>query len=128
MLGGLLQNYLDPKVQREQWRQAVDYVEKESTAKSIALFVFPTPFAPFVWYQKGVVEGKGIAPSFIINNEDLARLPGKIYDKDKIFFFQYLTGLTDPESKTLNELAKLEYRQKKIINFEGVGFIYIMER
>jgi hypothetical protein len=44
---GIVQYWLDPSVQREQWRDAVSYVENESTlSPRAAIFVFPDPFAP----------------------------------------------------------------------------------
>ena len=125
---GLLQYYTDPNVQREKWRQAVSYIDRAKDSKSLALFVFPTPFAPFQWYQNGYVRGIGIAPSFIISDEDLQNLKQEVKDKDRLYLFQYLTGLTDPENKVLNTLLHSGYKQIEIKNYEGVGFIYVLKK
>lgn len=127
-LGGLLQYHIDPKVQREKWREAVDFIESTGDSRSIALFVFPTPFAPWQWYQNNIIAGKGIAPAFLVRDEDLLNPEKILNDKKRIFLFQYLSGLTDPEGKTMAKLEDLGYRQANIKNFAGVGFIYVLEK
>lgn len=123
-LGGIYQYYTDPYTQREEWRQAVSYVERNATKNSVALFVFPTPFAPFLWYQKGSVEGIGIAPKFIIRDSDIAKMNNQITGKNRIFLFQYLTGLTDKENTTGKDLSNQGYNLATTKDFPGVGFIY----
>ncbi len=127
-LAGLWQYYTDEKVQREKWREAVLYIEKSTPKDSVALFIFPTPFAPWQWYNRNIITGKGIAPAFIVRDEDLINLEKEIFDKKGIFLFQYLSGLTDPEGKTLAKLNDLGYKQSDIKNFAGVGFIYVLEK
>ncbi len=126
--GGIYQYYTDPYTQREEWRQAVSYAEKNATKDSVALFVFPTPFAPFLWYQKGNVEGVGIAPKFIIRDSDIAKMNNQITGKNRIFLFQYLTGLTDNENKTGKDLSKEGYSLTSTKDFPGVGFIYVYDK
>lgn len=125
---GLGQYYIDERVQREKWREAVEYIEKKDNSRNIALFVFPSPFAPYQWYTKGHVEVKGIAPDFLVSETDLNNLEYILANKKNVYFFQYLTGLTDPEGKTLAKLKDLGYKEANIKNFAGVGFIYVLEK
>ena len=128
-LSGLLQYYLDPSVQRENWRDAVAYVENDnSNSNKLALFVFPDPFAPFLWYQTGKVEARGIAPHFILTGQDLVRMVPFVQGKDRVYLFEYLTGLTDPTGKTRKYLLSLGFENTGIKNYPGVGFIYIYDR
>lgn len=125
---GVYQYYTDPYVQREEWRQAVRFVENESNQNSIALFVFPDPFAPYIWYERGVLPAKGIAPSFLVNQSDLEKLSTYVITKERVFFFQYLTGITDPEGKTLRYLESSGFKLTRVKDFPGVGFIYILDK
>ncbi len=126
---GLLYYYLNPSAQREQWRQAVDQIESESEPQnSISLFVFPDPFAPYVWYSQGKVDGLGIAKSFILTDTDLEALSQKITTKNKIYLFQYLTGLTDPQEKARNYIINKGFKEGIVKNFPGVGLIFVYHR
>lgn len=124
---GLVDYYSNPYVQREQWRQAAGYVEKDGTDDSMAIFVFPQPFAPYLWYRDGTVPAIGIAPKFQIGNDDLDKLSTVLVNKNRIYLFQYLTGLTDPSSLTVSFIKSLGYGQTGIKDFPGVGLIYLFE-
>lgn len=127
-LGGIYQYYTDPYVQREQWRQAVTFTERTANSQSVALFVFPGPFAPYTWYAQGKIEALGIAPKFILTDEDLTTLAVRLSGKKRIYLYQYLTGLTDPTDKIRNFLAMESFSQSSIDNFPGVGFIYTYDK
>lgn len=124
---GIYQYISSPYVQREQWKQAVRFIESDQNSNNIALFIFPDSFAPFIWYSKGAVEGRGIATKFIIEDNDLLKLHPVIESKDKIYLFQYLTGLTDPKNKTGNFLVSQGLIHQDTKDFPGVGFIYVYE-
>lgn len=127
-LYGIFDYFLNPYVQREQWRQAVSFVEKDASGDDIVLFVFPEPFAPYLWYNKGLVEAWGIAPNFILEDRDLSNLLPDILNREKIYLFQYLTGLTDPEGKSHLFLQSNQFKNTSTKDFPGVGFIYIYEK
>ncbi len=125
---GIIQYYFDPFSQREDWRSAVSYVERYNDDKGVSLFVFPDPFAPYLWYKKDKIDAWGIAPNFTIRNEDLDMIQPKLANKSRIYFFQYLTGLTDHEGKTNKFITTLGYNESLIKNFPGVGFVYIYDK
>lgn len=125
---GIYQYYFDRNVQREDWRSAVEYVERQSNGKDLVLFVFPDPFAPYLWYHRGNVQALGIAPDFIIKPKDLDRLEMLSTDKNKIYLFDYLTGLTDSSGLAKNRLEMLGYINTETANFPGVGFVHIYDR
>lgn len=127
-LSGLIDYFANPYTQREQWRQAVSKVEENVKGKSVSLFVFPTPFAPYLWYQKERLDAIGIAPDFSLNDQDLIVLKDKITGKDRIFLFQYLTGLTDPQQRTRNFLKSSGMTESEIYDFPGVGFIFVYDQ
>lgn len=127
-LAGIIQYYFNPYVAREQWRQAVSYVEKEPAKDKIALFAFPDPFAGYKWYQKGKIAAAGVAPGFLVKDEDLNKITGLVADKNTVYFFQYLTGLTDPRGIIPEELKINNFVLTLTRDFPGVGFVYVFER
>lgn len=128
-LAGIFQYFIDPKVQREQWREAVLSIESEAPPNSVAIFAFPDPFAPYLWYQNGRVPGIGIASLFTVRGIDLAHLgTDTLPYVSRIYLFQYLTGLTDPKNDTGKYISEKGFYQIEQKNFEGVGFISVYER
>jgi len=120
--------YTNPYIQREQWRQAVSYIEENGEKNNLAVFIFPEPFAPYLWYETGKIEAVGIAPRFRVQSEDLEKLSAKLTNKSRIYLFQYLTGLTDPANLTARYIESQGYKQSITKDFPGVGFVYLFEK
>ncbi|KKR11153.1 MAG: hypothetical protein UT40_C0040G0001, partial [Candidatus Woesebacteria bacterium GW2011_GWA1_39_21b] len=53
----------DENQQREQWRQAVLFIEKTAQINDIVIFEFTQPFAPYKWYAKNLIEAIGVTDS-----------------------------------------------------------------
>lgn len=113
--------YLNPRFQREQWRQAVSWVESQVKKDSLVLFEFGSPFGSWDFYQKGEVESKAVFERGF--EVDLA-MPDIIRNKKQIFLFQYLQEMTDPEEKVSKWLRDNGFILKQTVDFPGVGFIY----
>ena len=118
--------YYFPRFQRENWREAVAFIENDKGGNKLAVFAFPEPFAPFQWYSRKV-SGLGSAEKFWVNESDLNRLNRNFTNRQKVYLFNYLQELTDTEDRLGQELEDSGYRQVNIVNFEGVGFIRIYE-
>lgn len=127
--GIFMQNYI-PKNQKEDWRGAVDFINKNTVSKkqTLVVFEFGGPFAPWQWYEKNGIDAVGVVPAKA-NEKDLSiylspALPGK----KTIYLFEYFADVTDP-----NRLVRkyLEVRQFKVTNyyeFNNLGFVYEMRR
>jgi len=113
--------YFNPRFQREQWRQAINWVENNSLSDSVVLFEFSQPFGPWMIYQTGKLEAVGI-----LDEDDNFELKISQVTKDKkqIFLFQYLVEMSDPERKVANWLIRNNYLLKQTVDFPGVGLIY----
>ncbi len=120
--------WTNPEFQREQWRQAVDYIENNRTAASSAVFVFPDTFAPWQWYSRGIVKAYGIAPEFVLTDNNLINFNPAFQKSDRIYYFHYLTDLTDPTHKTETYLRQLGFIEAAKKDFPGVGFVSIYEK
>lgn len=121
---GLFQYYTNPRFQREQWKQAVDFVETNGDGTQITLFAFPEPFAPYLWYEKKKIYSFGIAKNFVVRSTDIQYLKDIIPQRRRIFYFQYLSELTDPQSKIPKFLLENGFILTQTHDFPGVGFIY----
>ncbi len=95
-----------PRLQREQWRQALEFIRTQPPATIVVKF--PGPFAPMTWY----------APDLPVITASSLRA-----DLSDFYLFQYLTGLTDPRYKVDAQITASGYTMQKRYNFEGVGFI-----
>ncbi len=117
----------NPKFQREQWKEAVTYVEKNSTQNDLTIFVFPDAFAPWKWYSKGNVSTISVAPDITVKPADLFLL--QIQPQvQKIYYFHYLTDLTDPRHLVVNYLIQLGFVETDKQDFPGVGFVSTYEK
>lgn len=103
-----------PRLQREQWRQAIAFLGHQNAS---ILVKFSDKFAPFYWYNPNL-EVRGVIANFPARKPlDLTNL------KKQVFLVEYLGELTDPEKIVDKQLAELEYSEIKEYNFEGVGII-----
>lgn len=115
----------NPYFQREDWRGATGKVERLATAKSVTLFKFSEPFAPFVWYSKENLKAYGLSERLFLGDEPLtAKLNNLTKDADQVFLFQYIEGLTDPKRVTDEALLKLGFSKKDTYDFPGVGLVH----
>ncbi len=121
--------YVNPKFQRENWRDATDYVRQKSTQNSVILFESANTFAPFDYYSKGYLKAYGALNSFAANpdevNSNVKRLTQGV---NKVFLFQYLSGITDPQGLVYKELIMSGFGNTGTKNFDGVGFVYEFTR
>lgn len=113
-----------PKFQREDWRGAVDYVSKNSTASSIVLFESNDTVGPFDYYNKGRLKAFGALDDFSPQNSGVSKLMAKTEGKNKIFLFQYLSQITDPQGLVFAALSQEGFANTRTKDFTGVGFIY----
>lgn len=121
---GLFSYYTKPRFQREQWKAAVAFVENKGDGSQLVLFSFPEPFAPYLWYEHKTIDSYGITKQFIVNKTDLDELTKRIQNRGRVFLFQYLTDLTDPQKKIPLLLEENSFVLTHTYDFPGVGFIY----
>ncbi len=106
-----------PRLQREQWRQAIAFVQ---TQPGQIVVKFPDRFAPFVWYASELPV-QGLVSRLPVDGKDVESQLANV--GSNIYLFDYLSGLSDPENKIENKLNEKGYINTDTKNFEGVGFI-----
>lgn len=116
--------YTNPKFQREDWRSAYQLIAKNATPKTIVLFESNYTVAPFDYYNQGKLKAEGTLDSFNAKEDYIDKKIDSIKSYDKVYLFQYLSGITDPQDLVFKELTKKGYTNTQTHNFQGVGFIY----
>ncbi len=125
---GLLSYFTQPRFQREQWREAVAFVEKAGDGSQLALFIFSEPFAPYQWYQNNKIDSYAVAKNLLVEADDLLKLRQIIKERKRIYLFQYLSDLTDPLGQVPKTLEEEGFFNVATFDFPGVGFVYQYEK
>jgi len=119
--------YSNTRQQREQWKQAVEYLE--SQPPGIAIFEFPEPFAPYRWYEGGEVSAIGVTNSVSADQKETIEITKRVVaGQDTVYYFEYLQDLTDPNNYVTNTLAESGFSQIRSVGFEGVGEIVTWQK
>jgi len=117
--------FTNTKFQRENWRGAVTYIHSVSGNDSIVLFEASDPFPPFAYYNKGRAKAYGALESFTPSQGGVAvKLDNLTQNAGKVFLFQYLSQITDPNGFVFSELSKKGFVNVSTKDFDGVGFVY----
>jgi mannosyltransferase len=119
-LVGNITYYTRPRLQREQWRQAIEFL---SARNAVTILKFSDNFAPIAWYKPDLktIPAVSTFPSnydSVSNNLAMQTLP------NEVFVMDYLMELTDPQNNVSKSLEKLGYQLGNEYNFEGVGIIH----
>lgn len=117
------------KFQREDWRSAVAYVKESADSKTIVLFESNLTVGPFDYYNMDYPPAVGALADFTATppkiRDDLHLF---IEDKNKVYLFQYLSQITDPQGLVFEHLTKIGFVNTATRDFMGVGFLYEFKR
>lgn len=118
-----------PRFQRENWRGAVDYISRNFTPKSIVLFESDFTTGPFDYYNAGRLKAEGALSGFEAKNPQVEDKVKKLTSgENKVFLFQYLSQITDPQGLVFEALSKEGFNNTSTKDFDGVGFLYEFEK
>lgn len=120
---GLSLYYFNPKYSREDWKGASKFVLDNSTSKTLVVFAWPSPFPPYEYYAQNKF-AIGVVKEFPAKLNQVNGNLGLMEDKKEVYLFQYLVGLSDPQGVVKQALEQKGFKQEKVFNFRGVGFIY----
>jgi hypothetical protein len=118
-----------PAQQRENWREAVLFVEKSAQRDEIVAFSFTEPFAPYQWYSKGEVFAKGLADSILVKENKTREIASQaVEDVNGVYYFEYLWELHDPGRVVEKTLLESGFIEASAFDFPGVGIIRYLRR
>lgn len=115
---GNVMYFTRPRLQREQWRQAIGFV---SSQEGLVAVKFSDKFAPFSWYSPNL-QVVGLVPHFPASESSVFPKV-QMLNNQNIYLFDYLSGLSDPNNVVENALKQNGYKNLSVRDFEGVGFV-----
>lgn len=110
---------LNDELHREDWRGAVSFVSKNLDDRSIAIFAYNEIPAPVRYYGSNLSNFKPGLSEDLINN---------LENKDKVYLFEYLVDIYDPQRLVEQRLNNNNLVNTKTYDFRGVGFIKLYEK
>jgi mannosyltransferase len=119
--------YLNPQIQREQWKQSINWLEKVLTPDDIVLFASGDPVAPYLWYRPNHPEAYGAFLGFYNSDLSQEKVNNLVKDKKRVFVFTYLQDITDPERKLQSWIDQNNFKRSNSQSFIGVGEIQVYE-
>ena len=113
-----------PSQQREQWRQAVAFVEGRLKGNERVIFSFTEPFAPYVWYARDLSRARGATDTIVASQEGAKLVTKKtVADASGVYYFEYLWELHDPGRVVEESLIGEGFVNSSSFDFPGVGIL-----
>lgn len=116
--------FLNPRFQREDWRDAVNSVNTTTDQRTVILhknIMIPSVFN----YYSGL--NIKTSPAFknipVKSMDDLNNLENNLRNYNGIILFDYLVEITDPSRILEKEISRLGFKLTKEYDFRGVGFV-----
>ncbi len=125
-MGGVMQYYSQPSLQRENWRQLYRQMSIQYPADtSVAVYSFPEPFAPMRWYD---TQNYPAITTGELHVDRVKNLPGQLKNITNyryVLVFDYLMDLTDPQRKVLAVIRDFGYHEVDQLDYPNIGFVRV---
>lgn len=125
------QYYTQKSLQREDWRELVNFTKARfPDKKSIFVFGFDEPFAPWRVYAQDHFKTLSVAKMTPNDQDEVQDLLKPIYDYEFVLLFDYLRDLTDPNDQIIQAIESYGYEEIETIDFGNIGFlrVYIKDK
>lgn len=120
-LVSLLVYYFNPKFQREDWKNAVNFANKSG---SLILFEDSNIPSPAQYYDCGQNCFPALKSFPAKSESDLNDIMLLTSDASELYLFDYLVEISDPDRLVKRKLESLGFKNTETKNFNGVGFVY----
>ncbi len=117
-----------PAYQRENWRSLIRVMEAEIKPDDRVLFSFPYPFAPWYWYADPKIQTISTQKIYVSRVSDVASVASQLDPVSRIYLFDYLRDLTDPNHTLEAILDQEQFTQTRVIDAQAIGFVRIFAR
>lgn len=126
---GTLQYWVQPQLQRENWRELKrDIAQTLPASETIAVFSFDDAFAPWRWYEPPVVPSLATGTLTADSVEDLSGTLRPITEYQYVLVFDYLRTLTDPQNRIPAAIESFGFEGRGVFDYPGIGFVRIYSR
>jgi len=121
--------YTKSSLQRENWRDLNTYLRARFPSnRSIALFAFEEPFAPWQWYDQNYFLTLTTGTNHLDDPEIIEQKIKMISEFDFVFVFDYLTDLSDPKGYLLQTVKDYGFQEIEVIDQPNIGFVHVFIR
>lgn len=120
---GLSLYFFNPKYWREDWRGASKFISEKNNQNTITIFAWPEPFPSYQFYARDS-SAIGIIKNFPVTINELENTLTVLDNKREVYLFEYLQALSDPNKYIQVVLNEKGFKENKVYDFRGVGFIY----
>lgn len=128
-LYGVSRYYLDPQLQRENWRSLHQTItQRYPQNDTLVVFSFDEPFAPWRWYDSAQYDTLSTGQLYIDDVENLSQRLEKVTEYKYILVFDYLRDLTDPENKLLREIEAYGFTHLDTLDQPNIGFVRVYSK
>lgn len=125
-LYGTCQYWLQPPLQRENWRGLKqEIIRTYPTPDAITVFSFDEPFAPWRWYWPESIPTLSTGERQISQVKDLTDVLKPIANYQYVLVFDYLRTLTDPEDRLLKAVESFDLIGREMIDYPNLGFVRV---
>ena len=125
-IASTLAYWKNPLLQRENWRALVTEVEEKFPPnKTIIIFSFKEPYAPWRWYESGEIDALASGTYYFAELENPQNYFKVVSDYDYVLVPDYLRDLTDPDDQILATLRNLGFEEIGAIDYPNIGFTRI---
>lgn len=115
-----------PALQREDWRSLYQEIQTSYPKdETVLVYSFPGAFAPMRWYDTVKYPTVATEKISVLFVPDLANQLKSINNYKYVLFFDYLTDLTDPDGKVINQIEDFGYHQVTEIDYPNIGFVRV---
>jgi len=135
-LGSTMVYWLDPNLQRENWRQLWNDIDNAHSGRTPKIFLFDGPFASWRWIDERYsiyssmhnFSFMGTRTADPIQAASLIERATNNYTQPTVIYFDYLTDLTDPDRLVLAELDKRGYKPAEVLDYPNIGFVRVFRK
>jgi uncharacterized membrane protein len=112
-----------PALQREDWRSMIKKLESLTPPdKTVAIFAFPAPFAPWVWYASPEIDTLSTGTLSVGQIASVRDFVEPVNQYEYVVTFEYLQQLSDPNKDIEQTVSSYQYKDVYLLDYPLIGF------
>ena len=128
-LWSLIAYWYQPQLQREPWRELIGRLETNvADQKTVAVFAFDQPFAPWVYYQTGAIDQLATGSLYLPDSLGWTERSQALNDYQQVLLFDYLRNTTDPNDQLPSDIKAQGFTEAGLLDYPNIGFVRIYNK
>jgi uncharacterized membrane protein len=118
--------WTDTALQREDWRSMIKKLESLTPPdKTVAVFAFPAPFAPWAWYATPEIDTLSTGTLSVGQIKSVRDFVEPVTQYEYVVTFEYLQQLSDPNKEIEQTVSSYQYKDVYLLEYPLIGFTRI---